>query len=96
VLEAENGIDAERVFAEHAASIDLLVTDVIMPGCGGPELLARLEVGAPGLKVLFMSGYTLQSTAHQPGFDRTRPFIHKPFTAKQLVQHVRDAIDRES
>ena len=44
VLEAANGDDAERVFAHHADSIDLVVTDVIMPGCGGPELLGRLQV----------------------------------------------------
>ena len=47
VLEAANGDDAERLFARHADSIDLVVTDVIMPGCGGPELLSRLQVRAP-------------------------------------------------
>ena len=63
VLEAANGDDAEKLFAHHADSIDLVVTDVIMPGCGGPELLSRLQVHAPALRVLYMSGYTEQSAA---------------------------------
>ena len=73
VLEAANGDDAERLFAEHADSIDLVVTDVIMPGCGGPELLSRLQVHAPALRVLYMSGYTEQSAAHKAGIDRGLP-----------------------
>jgi DNA-binding NtrC family response regulator len=94
VLEAANGHDAERVFADHADSIDLVVTDVIMPGCGGPELLSRLQVQVPDLKVLYMSGYSQQSTATKAGIDRGLPFVQKPFTAAELVRHVRDALDR--
>jgi two-component system cell cycle sensor histidine kinase/response regulator CckA len=94
VLEAANGDDAEKVFADHADSIDLVVTDVIMPGCGGPELLSRLQVHSPALRVLYMSGYTEQSTAHRAGLDRGLPFVQKPFTAAEFVRHVRDALDR--
>ena len=49
------------------SSIDLVVTDVIMPGCGGPELLSRLQARAPALQVLYMSGYSEQSAVHKPG-----------------------------
>jgi two-component system cell cycle sensor histidine kinase/response regulator CckA len=94
VLEAANGDDAERLFARHADSIDLVVTDVIMPGCGGPELLGRLQVRAPALKVLYMSGYTEQSAAHKTGIDRGLPFVQKPFTAAEFVRHVRETLDR--
>jgi two-component system cell cycle sensor histidine kinase/response regulator CckA len=94
VLQAANGDDAERLFARHADSIDLVVTDVIMPGCGGPDLLSRLQVQAPALRVLYMSGYTDQSAAHKAGIDRGLPFVHKPFTAAEFVRHVRDALDR--
>jgi two-component system cell cycle sensor histidine kinase/response regulator CckA len=94
VLEAANGDEAERLFAQHADSIDLLVTDVIMPGCGGPELLSRLRVQAPALKVLYMSGYTEQSAAHRAGIDRGLPFVQKPFTAAEFVRQVREALDR--
>jgi PAS domain S-box-containing protein len=82
VLEAVNGDDAEQVFALHAGSIDLVVTDVIMPGCGGPELLNRLQVQAPALRVLYMSGYTDQSAVEKAGIDRGLPFVQKPFTAE--------------
>jgi two-component system cell cycle sensor histidine kinase/response regulator CckA len=94
VLQAANGDDAERLFASHADSIDLVVTDVIMPGCGGPELLRRLQVRAPALRVLYMSGYTDQSVAHKAGIDRGLPFVHKPFTAAEFVRQVREALDR--
>jgi PAS domain S-box-containing protein len=94
VLEAANGDDAERVFAYHAGSIDLVVTDVVMPGCGGPELLSRLQIQAPALRVLYMSGYTEQSAAHQTGMDRGLPFVQKPFTAAEFVRRVREALDR--
>ena len=94
VLEAGNGDEAEKVFVEHAGSIDLVMTDVIMPGCGGPELLSRLQVRAPGIKVLYMSGYTEQAAAQKAGFDRGLPFVQKPFTSAELMRQVREALDR--
>ena len=94
VLEASNGDDAERLFAAHGATIDLVVSDVVMPGCGGPELVARLHVQAPALRVLYMSGYAEQSAAHSAGIYRGAPFIEKPFTAAGLLRDVRDALDR--
>ena len=94
VLEAANGDDAEKLFADHADSIDLVVTDVVMPGCGGPELLSRLQVKAPALRVLYMSGFTEQSAAQQAGIDRGLPFVQKPFTAAEFVRQVRGALDR--
>ena len=94
VLEAVNGDDAEQVFARHPDSVDLIVTDVIMPSCGGPELLRRLRLRAPALRVLYMSGYTEQSAAHLTGMDRGLPYVQKPFTAAVFLHQVRDALDR--
>jgi PAS domain S-box-containing protein len=93
VLEAANGDDAERIFADHAGSIDLVLTDVIMPGCSGPELLSRLQLQAPALRVLYMSGYTDQSVVRKAGLDRGLPFVQKPFTAAELVRQVRQTLD---
>jgi PAS domain S-box-containing protein len=94
VLEAVNGDAAEKLFAEHADSIDLVVTDVIMPGCGGPELLSRLHVVAPALKALYMSGYSEKTASNRAGVDGSLPFVQKPFTAAEFVRQVRDALDR--
>jgi two-component system cell cycle sensor histidine kinase/response regulator CckA len=94
VLEAANGDDAERVFAQHGSSIDLVVTDMIMPGCGGAELIGRLQVSAPALRMLYMSGYTDQSALHRAGVDGGRPFVQKPFTAEEFVRQVREALNR--
>jgi PAS domain S-box-containing protein len=96
VLEAANGDDAERVFAQHADSIDLLVTDVVMPGCGGPELLTRLQYRSPAVRVLYMSGYTEQSAAHKAGIDRGTPFVQKPFTAAEFARKVREVLGHEA
>ena len=94
VLEAANGDDAEKLFALQADSIDLVVTDVIMPGCGGPELLSRLQARAPALRALYMSGYTEQSAAHKAGINHGLPFVQKPFTAAEFVRQVREVLAR--
>jgi two-component system, cell cycle sensor histidine kinase and response regulator CckA len=94
VVEASNGDEAERLYANHAGRIDLVVTDVIMPGCGGPELLSRLQVQTPDIRVLYMSGYTEQSAVQRAGIDRGLPYVQKPFTAAEFVRHVRDALTR--
>jgi PAS domain S-box-containing protein len=94
VIEAENGDEAERLFARHGDAIDLVITDVIMPGCGGPELLGRLEAKGRPVRVLYMSGYTEQSAAHKVGIGRDLPFVQKPFTAAEFTRHVRDALKR--
>jgi CheY-like chemotaxis protein len=95
VLEAPNGDDAERLFGDRTESINLLVTDVMMPGCGGPELLRRLQVHAPALRVLYMSGYTEQSAIGKDAVDPDLPFVQKPFTAAGFLRQVREVLDRE-
>jgi DNA-binding NtrC family response regulator len=82
------------VFAQHPGPIDLVVTDVVMPGCGGPELLKRLKHRAPAVKVLYMSGYTEHSAAQRAGIDRGVPFVQKPFTAAEFVRQVREVLER--
>lgn len=87
VIEAEHGADALRVAAAHDGEIDLLVTDVLMPGIRGPELVEQLTVKSPGIRVLYMSGYTdddIQRWGLQPGF----AFIQKPFTAEGFTEAV--------
>jgi two-component system cell cycle sensor histidine kinase/response regulator CckA len=97
VLAAANGEEAERLFAEtlkSKGSVDLLVTDIIMPRCGGPELFRRLHTSSPQLRVLYMSGYTNQSSAQQAEIDAGLPFVQKPFTAIEFQQRVRESLQR--
>jgi PAS domain S-box-containing protein len=92
VLDAADGDSATLLFREHANDIDLVVTDVVMPGCGGPALYERLKQLAPDLRVLYMSGYPRQSTVHTMGIDSDAPFVQKPFTAAELAAQVGAAL----
>ncbi|MBA3646924.1 MAG: response regulator [Gemmatimonadaceae bacterium] len=92
VLEAANGDDATFAYAQNKDSIDLVVTDMIMPVCGGPELVRRLRSHNPLLRVLYMSGYSEDSDEEQAARDSGSPFVQKPFTATELVARVGEAL----
>jgi two-component system cell cycle sensor histidine kinase/response regulator CckA len=94
VLEASNGDEAERSFAEHSDSIDLVLTDMLMPGCTGVELLNRLWARVPTLKAVYMSGNGARPDLTGKGAPRDLPFVQKPFTAAELQEKVRFALDR--
>jgi PAS domain S-box-containing protein len=93
VIEAADGIEAERLFLENKHTIHLVVTDVVMPGLSGPETFARLQAIDPELRVLYMSGYTEQSAAVKAGLGNGVPFIQKPFTAGEFASRLRSAFD---
>ncbi len=94
VLIAASGDEAEIVFMRHAASVDMILTDIVMPGCGGPELVARLRERAAVPTVLYMSGYTERAAAEKIGLARGTSLLQKPFTGALLLQRVRDGLDR--
>jgi PAS domain S-box-containing protein len=94
ILEAANGQDALRVAADHQGPIDLLLSDVVMPHLGGPQLAKQLRAGRPDLKVLFMSGYADAGVLRQGGVETEHAFLQKPFTPAALAQTVRDILDR--
>jgi YesN/AraC family two-component response regulator len=73
--------------------VDLLVTDVVMPGMNGRELRDRLRERWPGLKCLFMSGYTANVIAHHGVLEEGVEFMLKPFTAQDFCQRVRQLLD---
>jgi signal transduction histidine kinase/ActR/RegA family two-component response regulator len=92
VYEAEHGAHALEVFAEHGKEIQLLLTDVIMPKMSGRELAQRLLAKSPGLKVMYMSGYTDDIVAREGVvFDNTI-LLHKPFTVEGLSRKLREAL----
>jgi PAS domain S-box-containing protein len=92
VVEAANPSEAFAVLQTAAKAIDLVVTDVAMPGMNGDEMVRRLRGTIPPFKTLFMSGYADQLS--QQGIDDSTDLLEKPFTASQLLHRVREALDR--
>ncbi|MBU1717409.1 MAG: PAS domain S-box protein, partial [Proteobacteria bacterium] len=92
VIEAQNGEDAFKVAEAHAGPIHLMTTDVVMPGMSGMELAQRMGPLYPGMKVLFMSGYTDDAIAHHGVLDPGIAFLQKPFTPEGLAQKVREVL----
>ena len=95
VLEANRGADAFRLCLERAEPINLLLTDVVMPETSGKEVADRLTELYPGLRVLFMSGYTDEAIVHHGVLDSNVEFIQKPFTPAALARKVREVLDSE-
>jgi len=93
VLAPEHPSEAEQVCAQYSGPIDLLLTDLIMPGIGGRELARRVALRRPKIKVLFMSGYTDDSMIHRRVAEETVEFIPKPFTPTSLQARVREVLD---
>ena len=94
VLVAAGGKEALAAAEGHAGPIDLLMTDVVMPEMSGRTLTRRLTQRHPGLKVLYMSGYSDEDIAQHGVFEAGIPFIKKPFTPSLLTQKLREVLDR--
>ncbi len=95
VLTAAEGVEALRVAHQHVGRIDLLMTDVIMPRMGGRELADQLTRRLPGLKVLFLSGYTDDAVVRQGILESEMAFVQKPFSPAVLTNKVRAVLDRD-
>jgi PAS domain S-box-containing protein len=94
VLEAQDGKCAARLLREHAGPIHLLLTDVVMPEMGGPEVAALALARDPSTRVLYMSGYTSDSVVRR-GVSRDEvQFLPKPFSPSQLIEKVRQVLDK--
>lgn len=96
VIETSNGDEALKAFSKHKEQIDLLLTDVVMPGMSGPELAKQLNKQKPLLKILFTSGYTNDKIIHHGVKDETVSFIGKPYTPQELAHKVREVLDQKS
>jgi DNA-binding NtrC family response regulator len=95
VLTASGPGDAVRAAHEHPGEIHLLVTDVVMPEMNGRDLAKSFASRHPGMKVLFMSGYTADVIATHGVLDEGVHFIQKPFSTQDLATKVRDALNGE-
>jgi signal transduction histidine kinase/CheY-like chemotaxis protein len=93
-IAAASGEEALGLAVRHPGSIDLLLSDVVMPGFAGPALAERFAVVRPHARVLFMSGYAGDDLARRGVEDEASDVLPKPFTAEALLRRVRDALDR--
>ena len=95
VIEAENGHTALELAGLHSGPIHLLMTDVVMPGISGRELSERVKAIRPGIRVLFMSGYTDQAVVHHGILETDAVLLQKPFTVAALAAKLRDILNVE-
>ena len=98
VLEARDGNDAVALATQYKSAIDVLLTDVVMPGVRGPEVARQLSTARPGMKVIFMSGYTEGGFDLVSGPDSTaaHALLQKPFELHALANKIREVIETQS
>lgn len=96
VLAAGTPDEAIRLSEKHANEINLVITDVVMPEMTGRELAERLQSLYPGIKIMFMSGYTADVIAHRGVLDENVNFIQKPFSMKDLSIKVREVLEKNN
>jgi PAS domain S-box-containing protein len=95
VLEAEDGAAALQIASGHRDTIDLLLTDVVMPGMNGRELAEQITAQRPEIRVLYMSGYTENAIGHNGLLDTGINLLQKPFSLPTLKDRVRELLDSE-
>ena len=96
VLEASNGEEALKIAERHEGPLDLLLSDVVMPRMGGPELAQELLARRPAVKVLYMSGYTDHPMVRRGVVNAGVAFLQKPFTPTVLVSRIREILESRS
>jgi two-component system, cell cycle sensor histidine kinase and response regulator CckA len=92
VLSAQDAEEALLLMSQHGGVIDLLLTDVVMPGLNGLELAQRVAAARPQIRVLFMSGYADHAVVQRDIIDAGRPFLQKPFAPDRLLARVKDVL----
>jgi CheY-like chemotaxis protein len=93
VVTAANPDEAVAVTREFKGPIQLMVTDIVMPGMSGLQLAQRLAPMRPDMRVLFVSGYTDDALGHQGVLDPGTAFLQKPFSPNALSRKVREVLD---
>jgi two-component system, cell cycle sensor histidine kinase and response regulator CckA len=94
--QARDAGEALRLLDEAGAHVDLVITDVVMPGMSGRDLGDRLALLRPGIPVVYISGFTDEDVIRRGMLKEGRPFLQKPFTPHELARVVREALDAEA
>jgi two-component system cell cycle sensor histidine kinase/response regulator CckA len=93
ILEAGNSEQALKLSESYKRPIHIIITDVVMPGMSGKEMSERLLISRPGIKILFVSGYTDNAIVHHGVLEKGTNFLQKPFTVESLTAKVRTVLD---
>ena len=96
VIEAKNGEGALEILAADADSIDLLITDVVMPGVDGPTLIRQVRGDHPNMKVIFISGYIEDAFRKNLDEGEVVHFLPKPFSLQQLAGKVKEVMQEDA
>jgi CheY-like chemotaxis protein len=96
VIQASNGPEAVELAAKHDGTIDMLLSDVVMPEMNGIELWERLRLDRPALPALFLSGWASDAVVRHGILDGQVPFLQKPFSSHQLGMKIREILDARS
>jgi len=94
VREAEDGASALALFAQEGCKVDLLLTDIVMPGINGRQLADELRGRCPALKVLYMTGYSRDAVVHQGRLDSGVALLQKPLNQAMLGAKIREVLDK--
>ena len=92
MLEAKSGEDGIETAARHEGTIHLVITDVVMPGMGGRELVKQLAATHPTTRVLYLSGYTEDTIVSDGSIESGTAFLQKPFSLQNLSRKVREVL----
>jgi two-component system cell cycle sensor histidine kinase/response regulator CckA len=90
ILQAGNGLEALVIADQHDGVIDVVVTDIVMPRMGGPELIEKLRRKRSGFSVIFMSGYTEAAVLEHANLGKDAILLNKPFSTETLVRKMRE------
>lgn len=93
VLEAQNGPMALQIAKDQPTAINMVLTDIIMPGMNGGEMVRQLKEFKPGIHALYMSGYTKYTVVGPGNLESVDSFIWKPFLPGDLLKKVREVLD---
>ena len=92
VHQANSGHEGLRYFSEHGAGLSMILTDVLMPGLSGPQMVERILAVEPGMPIAFMTGTANEARIPRPQ-TKNYMLIHKPFTPQKLLETIRDCLE---
>ena len=95
VITATDGVEALQIVENRDRPFDLVVTDMIMPQLGGKKMVEILRETCPGIKVLFISGYTDNAIDNDSALDKGMSFMQKPFLPNEFAARVREMLDMD-